>query len=235
MSSSPSWGRFRNARPPPRSAHSVRHCYRILSACRQMEAPMAPKLARELGLNSPGKPRRSDEALPAPLRNCRDWQSVSISSMCEFRMLLQAQCPGSPPVESFNPAANSSSVAKRKTLFDDRPVEISELTYVIKQDLASLNSQIAGLQALTLAHHPKSTRNKADQEGEHNDNVCGAVANVLSSKLIGQRLWLCCRESSQTWEPTSRKCWKCEQRTSRRHGRAQRTSSRLCRRNRRLH
>lgn len=63
-------------------------------------------------------------------------------------------------------------MAKRKTLFDDRPVEISELTYVIKQDLASLNQQIAGLQALTHAQHPKSGRSKADQEGEHNDNVC---------------------------------------------------------------
>lgn len=65
-----------------------------------------------------------------------------------------------------------AELAKRKTLFDDRPVEISELTYVIKQDLASLNQQIAGLQALTLAQHPKSGRSKADQEGEHNDNVC---------------------------------------------------------------
>lgn len=62
-------------------------------------------------------------------------------------------------------------VAKRKTLFDDKPVEISELTYVIKQDLASLNSQIAQLQALTLSQHPRANRNKADQEGEHNDNV----------------------------------------------------------------
>lgn len=64
-------------------------------------------------------------------------------------------------------------MAKRKTLFDDRPVEISELTYVIKQDLASLNQQIASLQALTLSQHPKTNRSKADQEGEHNDNVSG--------------------------------------------------------------
>lgn len=63
-------------------------------------------------------------------------------------------------------------MAKRKTLFDDKPVEISELTYVIKQDLASLNQHIAGLQALTLSQHPKANRSKADQEGEHNDNVC---------------------------------------------------------------
>jgi syntaxin 5 len=67
--------------------------------------------------------------------------------------------------------ANAALVAKRKTLFDDRPVEISELTYVIKQDLASLNQQIASLQALTLSQHPKSNRSKTDQEGEHNDNV----------------------------------------------------------------
>ncbi|KAJ9294911.1 hypothetical protein DTO271G3_6473 [Paecilomyces variotii] len=73
-----------------------------------------------------------------------------------------------------------AELAKRKTLFDDRPVEISELTYVIKQDLASLNSQIAGLQALTLAHHPKSNRNKADQEGEHNDNVVVMLQGKLA-------------------------------------------------------
>lgn len=69
--------------------------------------------------------------------------------------------------------SNAGTVAKRKTLFDDRPVEISELTYVIKQDLALLNNHIASLQALTLAQHPKAGRSKTDQEGEHNDNVCG--------------------------------------------------------------
>jgi syntaxin 5 len=76
-------------------------------------------------------------------------------------------------------------VAKRKTLFDDRPVEISELTYVIKQDLASLNQQIAGLQALTQAQHPKTNRSKTDQEGEHNDNVSTKVLDVLCTWLTG--------------------------------------------------
>ncbi|OJD17574.1 hypothetical protein AJ78_02325 [Emergomyces pasteurianus Ep9510] len=71
-------------------------------------------------------------------------------------------------------------LAKRKTLFDDRPVEISELTYVIKQDLASLNSQIASLQSLTLAQHPKSSRSKTDQEGEHNDNVVVMLQGKLA-------------------------------------------------------
>ena len=82
------------------------------------------------------------------------------------------------------------SVAKRKTLFDDRPVEISELTYdlalnslchygailgqilivgrfIIKQDLASLNSQISNLQSLTQSLHPSASQPRsADQEGE---------------------------------------------------------------------
>lgn len=37
-------------------------------------------------------------------------------------------------------------VAKKKSLFDDRPVEIQELTYIIKQDINALNKQIADLQ-----------------------------------------------------------------------------------------
>lgn len=49
-----------------------------------------------------------------------------------------------------NDASNELSllflVAKRKSLFDDRPAEIQELTYIIKGDLNSLNQQIAQLQ-----------------------------------------------------------------------------------------
>ncbi|EER25668.1 SNARE domain containing protein [Coccidioides posadasii C735 delta SOWgp] len=73
-----------------------------------------------------------------------------------------------------------AQLAKRKSLFDDRPVEISELTYVIKQDLASLNSQIAALQALTLSQHPKASRSLADQEGQHNDNVVVMLQGKLA-------------------------------------------------------
>ena len=39
-------------------------------------------------------------------------------------------------------------MAKRKSLFDDKAVEIEELTYIIKQDINSLNKQIAQLQDL---------------------------------------------------------------------------------------
>ena len=87
-------------------------------------------------------------------------------------------------------------MAKRKTLFDDRPVEISELTYVIKQDLAALNQSIASLQALTHAQHPKSNRSKMDQEGEHNDNVSETLEYPHVQPLIVRlRLLLCYKAS----------------------------------------
>lgn len=59
-----------------------------------------------------------------------------------------------------------AQLAKKKTLFDDRPVEINELTFIIKQDLSSLNEQIRGLQSLSKRLHPKP-----DQEGENNKNI----------------------------------------------------------------
>ncbi|KAL2209523.1 syntaxin 5 [Sarocladium strictum] len=68
-----------------------------------------------------------------------------------------------------------AQLAKRRTLFDDRPIEINELTYVIKQDLSSLNQQIGGLQALSRQQHPK-----ADQEGEHNKNVVYLLQGKLT-------------------------------------------------------
>lgn len=66
-------------------------------------------------------------------------------------------------------------MARRRTLFDDRPVEINELTYIIKQDLSSLNQQIGNLQVLTRQQHPK-----ADQEGEHNKNVVFMLQGKLT-------------------------------------------------------
>lgn len=68
-------------------------------------------------------------------------------------------------------------LAKRKTLFDDRPVEIAELTYVIKQDLAGLNQQIGNLQTI---QRGGSTTTVANQEGEHNKNVVMLLQGKLA-------------------------------------------------------
>ena len=64
-------------------------------------------------------------------------------------------------------------------MFDDRPVEINELTFVIKQDLSSLNQQIGELQAFT-----KQQRPNADQEGEHNKNVVYLLQGKLTDVSV---------------------------------------------------
>ncbi len=42
-------------------------------------------------------------------------------------------------------------LARRRTLFDDRPQEIQKLTVIIKEDMAALNKQIARLQMIAKA------------------------------------------------------------------------------------
>lgn len=71
-----------------------------------------------------------------------------------------------------------AQLARRKTLFDDRPVEINELTFVIKQDLAQLTGQIRQLQTLTAKQHPQQ-KPGVDQEGEHNHQV----VDILNKKV----------------------------------------------------
>ncbi|KAG9314194.1 t-SNARE [Chiua virens] len=109
--------------------------------------------------------------------------------------LLHGQAKGTPKSE-FSRMASSigkdissttiklgklAHLAKRKTLFDDRPVEISELTYIIKQDIANINRQISALQSFLKQQNAqsgsKSTEGK--QIDEHNHNV----VMMLQSKL----------------------------------------------------
>ncbi|VUC22195.1 unnamed protein product [Clonostachys rosea] len=72
-----------------------------------------------------------------------------------------------------------AQLAKRRTLFDDRPVEINELTFVIKQDLSSLNQQIGDLQSLSRQQRPGG-----DQEGEHNKNVVYLLQGKLTDVSV---------------------------------------------------
>jgi syntaxin 5 len=75
-----------------------------------------------------------------------------------------------------------AQLAKRKTLFDDRPVEISELTFVIKQDIAGINRQIATLQADVKQRKAQSGAKSAEEKQveEHNNNVVMLLQNKLA-------------------------------------------------------
>lgn len=85
-------------------------------------------------------------------------------------------------------------MAKRRTLFDDRPIEISELTYIIRQDIASLNNQIAALQSYVRAQKAGGGaggkgRDKGKGQGqqveEHNSNVVMLLQSRLASMGMG--------------------------------------------------
>lgn len=82
-----------------------------------------------------------------------------------------------------------SIVAKRKTLFDDRPIEISELTYIIRQDIASLNTQIASLQSYVRSQKPPSASASGSggkgQVEEHNSNVVMMLQSRLADMGMG--------------------------------------------------
>ncbi|KAF9163542.1 cis-Golgi t-SNARE syntaxin [Actinomortierella ambigua] len=67
-----------------------------------------------------------------------------------------------------------AKLAKRKTLFDDRPVEISELMHIIKQDIAKLNKQIALLQ-----NHVKDQNARAANSHQHSRQASEHSAHVV--------------------------------------------------------
>ncbi|CDQ92187.1 unnamed protein product [Oncorhynchus mykiss] len=65
--------------------------------------------------------------------------------------------------------------AKRKSLFDDKAVEIEELTYIVKTDINSLNKLIAQLQGLVRSRH--------SQNGKHLQTHSNTIVVSLQSKL----------------------------------------------------
>ncbi|KAF9972276.1 cis-Golgi t-SNARE syntaxin [Actinomortierella ambigua] len=76
-----------------------------------------------------------------------------------------------------------AKLAKRKTLFDDRPVEISELMHIIKQDIAKLNKQIALLQNHVKEQNARaaSSHHATRQAAEHSTNVVVLLQSRLAS------------------------------------------------------
>jgi syntaxin 5 len=80
-------------------------------------------------------------------------------------------------------------VAKRKTLFDDKSTEISELIYVIKHDIAELNNDIGKLQTFVKQRRNNSGRptkgKKGSELNEHNDNVVVLLQSKLANTSMG--------------------------------------------------
>ncbi|XP_017783733.1 PREDICTED: syntaxin-5 [Nicrophorus vespilloides] len=101
-------------------------------------------------------------------------KSKVIQSHSEF--MLIARNVGKNIASTFSKLEKLTLLAKRKSLFDDRSMEIQELTYIIKGDLSSLNHQIAQLQEL-------SKRQRQSASGKHLQSHSSCVVLALQSKL----------------------------------------------------
>uniref|UniRef100_A0A4W4GN05 t-SNARE coiled-coil homology domain-containing protein n=1 Tax=Electrophorus electricus TaxID=8005 RepID=A0A4W4GN05_ELEEL len=68
-------------------------------------------------------------------------------------------------------------LAKRKSLFDDKAVEIDELTYIVKQDINNLNKQIAELQTLVRFRNSPNSRHLQT----HSNTIVVSLQSKLAS------------------------------------------------------
>ncbi|PWN26998.1 t-SNARE [Jaminaea rosea] len=92
---------------------------------------------------------------------------------------IKAAAIGKDITDTTAKLARLAQLAKKKSLFDDRPVEISELTYIIKHDLAAINRQLADLQAQS-----KGAQQQQQKKGrleEHRSNVVTLLQSNLAS------------------------------------------------------
>jgi len=96
-----------------------------------------------------------------------------VNSWKEFMQV--AKLIGKDLAQTYAKLEKLTVLAKKKSLFDDKPMEIQELTYIIKQDINSLNKQIAQLQ--------QAVRSRQVQKGKHMQSHTNTVVVSLQSKL----------------------------------------------------
>ena len=71
-----------------------------------------------------------------------------------------------------------TQLAKKKSLFNDQPVEINEMIYMIKQDIAKLNIQITNLSSF---NRQQTTTHENKQVAEHSKQVVTSLQSKLAS------------------------------------------------------
>lgn len=101
-------------------------------------------------------------------------KAKQLQSYSEFMMI--AKHIGKNIASTYAKLEKLTLLAKRKTLFDDRPAEIQELTYIIKGDLNSLNQQIARLQEVSKSQRKSTT-------GKHLLSHSSNMVVALQAKL----------------------------------------------------
>uniref|UniRef100_A0A8C7JQ87 Syntaxin 5 n=1 Tax=Oncorhynchus kisutch TaxID=8019 RepID=A0A8C7JQ87_ONCKI len=142
----------------------------------QLAAPSPPPPAPLVDISNMSGRDRTNEFQSV----CRSLQgrqpSISIPILnCLLCFFLFNRRIGKDLSNTFAKLEKLTILAKRKSLFDDKAVEIEELTYIVKQDINSLNKQIAQLQGLV--------RSRQSQNGKHLQTHSNTIVVSLQSKL----------------------------------------------------
>uniref|UniRef100_A0A0K8STS9 t-SNARE coiled-coil homology domain-containing protein n=2 Tax=Lygus hesperus TaxID=30085 RepID=A0A0K8STS9_LYGHE len=106
-------------------------------------------------------------------------RAKNLQTYGEFMML--ARTIGKNISSTYSKLEKLTLLAKRKSLFNDQPTEIQELTYIIKEDLSSLNGQIARLQEVTKHQNEVRNKSKTQHLQSHSSNVVIALQSKLAS------------------------------------------------------
>lgn len=106
-------------------------------------------------------------------------RAKNLQTYGEFMML--ARSIGKDITSTYSKLEKLTLLAKRKSLFNDQPTEIQELTYIIKEDLGSLNGQIARLQEVTKRQNESRNKSKTQHLRSHSSNVVLALQSKLAS------------------------------------------------------
>ena len=72
-------------------------------------------------------------------------------------------------------------MVKRKPLFNDKPAEIQELSYIIKEDLKGINEQLARLQGISKKQNIAQQQNGHKHLLSHSNNVVVSLQSKLAN------------------------------------------------------
>ncbi|XP_015601278.1 syntaxin-5 [Cephus cinctus] len=116
-------------------------------------------------------------ARAAVMRNPR--QARHIQSYSNFMMI--ARNIGKNIASTYTKLEKLALLAKKKSIFNDRQVEIEELTNIIKRDLSSLNQQIAKLQELGRQQREGFGSSRGNHIASHSSSVVVALQSKLAN------------------------------------------------------
>ncbi|KOX80080.1 Syntaxin-5 [Melipona quadrifasciata] len=116
-------------------------------------------------------------ARTAVLQNPR--QARQLQSYSNF--MLIAKSIGRNIASTYAKLEKLALVAKRKSIFNDRQMEIEELTNIIKTDLKSLNHQIGKLQELSKKQREEYGASQSHHMASHSSSIVMALQSKLAN------------------------------------------------------